>query len=156
MKRIGILVESVNLSQKGILINYEIGALSNKRQDFNIIVFYQLPGVSPMPPQFAMMQNLQAWGYNGNFIAIDLPSAISLIPLNNSGKKIYYPLELDWLETPNLARFYNTIYNNSQIDLLARNKRYYDIMSKVWKKPLDIVEDLNHEQLATIIDRHCV
>jgi hypothetical protein len=156
MKNIGLLVESVNLSQKGMLLDFEVSQLAKSRQDLIIIVFYQFANVAMKIPSFPMMQNLQAWCYDGHFIAFDFSSAQSMIPLNNSGRKLYYPLEFDWLERPDSAKTYMDVYRNSKIDLIARSQSHFEVLSKVWKKPVAIIEDLDHEQLANVIDRHCV
>jgi len=156
MKNIGFLTESIDRSQKGTLISYELSSLINKRQDLNILLFFQLIRVPAQKISFGMMQNIQAWGFRGNFIAVDLPSALTILPLNCSGKNLYYPQDLDWLQYPNLAKFYSNIYDNDKIDLIARSKSHYDAITKVWKKPVALIEDFNHEQFTEVIDKYCI
>ena len=46
------------------------------------------------------------------------------------------------------------IYQNDSIELIARSESYYNVLSKVWKKPACIIRDFNHDDIIIFIEEN--
>ena len=149
MKKLGILIESLNISQQSMSLIVNCNRLSNDT-DIDVIGFYEIYGQFPTPPHFSLIQNRNIWEFNGPIIATDIDSAYTLINCPLTPKKYLYLWNLEWIFHPANFYYYNAIYNHKEIELIARSEYHKKIIEKIWKRPKFIMENFNHEVLAQI------
>jgi hypothetical protein len=151
MNNIGFMVRAVSMSQEGLFLINECNKLLEKDRSVEVNVFYEDYDRIPTKPEFSLMQNRNAWGYNGILIATDIHTTEVLQHLVGPSRKMLYVWNLEWLYTQNMYTSYSKIYQSKDIDLIARTPSHFDIIKKLWKEPKYIMEDFDHEQLARII-----
>lgn len=149
--KIAFLVKAVSMSQEGLLLINECNKLLETNRNIDINIFYEDYDRVPIKPEFSMMQNRYAWGYNGILISTDLHTTEILEHFVGPSKKMFYVWNLEWLYSNNMFSSYSHLYQSKNIDLIARSEHHSQIISKLWQTPKYIMEDYNHEQLTTII-----
>ena len=148
----GILVKRIDSSQLGFNITNTINHISNNMVNVDITVFAQEPSAPPMTPLFATMAETEAWGFDGPIISTSLETASTLINVTGPTKKYFYLWDLEWMRLEDFThKKLSKIYNNENIELIARSKRHIDIIGKCWKYPLHMMSDFNHKDLMRII-----
>jgi hypothetical protein len=115
-------------------------------------IFYQKLGSCQIPSMCPKMHYVRAWNYTGVLISTDIATTTILDKCIRSPRKLFYVHDLEWLylKSP-LFSHLNTIYNNPEIDLIARSQSHYDILQRVWKKPIGIIDNFNKEDILKII-----
>lgn len=89
--------------------------------------------------------------FNGNLILFDIVSLVISKHFTNLNKKILYVDSIPWLKNRNNTfNEWKNLYNND-IDFIAANQYLFDVYSMCWKKPLEIMENFNHEKLQQIL-----
>lgn len=155
MKALSIITESLDLSQKSVLFIHNINKVIKSRPDFRLSLYYQELQSVTAAVHIPCMHLIEAWGANNTMLAIDIGAAMALNKINAGGKLFYYPQQLDWIQQPKNANFYMDIYQNDSIELIARSESYYNVLSKVWKKPACIIRDFNHDDIISFIEENC-
>ena len=151
MKKISVMVDSLNRSQLSLSLITSFNELSDSRNDLDTIVFYRNPTIAPITPLFSCMSDAEAWGYDGCVIATDLKTAKSLIDVTGPTKKYFYIWDLEWLSKKDF--FYDEmfdIYNSEELELIARSKHHSELISRCWKKPSMVMEDFEKQKLLDI------
>ena len=151
MKHLGFLVVGLGTSQHGLCLITECNRLS---KDINISVFYETYDRIPIKPHFPLLQNFQAWTFTGPLIATCLKTAYLLDALPNSNKKFFYIWNLEWLYNQYQWSSLSNVYQNNNIELIARNDYHAELISKLWKKPSYILEDFNYVGITEIANRY--
>jgi len=149
--QLGIVVNSLNISQHTSLLIQQLNAIKNTDEYIDIALFYDDYDISIFNPHFGIFPQKHMWSFSGPVLATNLKTAQKLINCPAPTKKFFYVWDLEWIHMP--TNFVETldIYCNDKIELIARNEQYFSILEQQWKKPIGIVEDFNYEQLITII-----
>ncbi len=148
MNSVGILTNKVSPNQRGVLMAHN---LSSAQKDY--IVFHQDWDLIPVDQKYCMLQINEAFNFSGILIADSIDTATKLANCVCAKAKYFYIWDLEWSYLLNLDfRSAQKLYQNDNIELIARSERHYNILQNVWKKPVGIVEDWNLEQLEQIIE----
>lgn len=112
--------------------------------NLDVIGFYKNLPNPVIPASFALMNQLDIWGFDGLAIATDVDSAYSLSNTVSSSPKVFYVWDLEWLRH-NKNFLYNVgAYRARNLKLVARSKDHADILSKYCNRPVDaIIENCN-------------
>jgi hypothetical protein len=89
--------------------------------------------------------------FDGNLWVFDIMGLVFTKQFTNLNKRILYTNEIPWIKNRN--HNYNEwkeMYMNN-LDFVTTNDYLYDIYHLCWKKPLDIMENFNHEKIQHII-----
>lgn len=153
LKNIGFLINQLDASQISYLLTANLNDLLNNTYLYNATVFYQYINKPLIIPQFPKMNYQHAWGYEGILIATNIETAKILSNCLRATKKYFYVFDLEWLYQPKLNfEELKNVYQNPSIELIARNKSHADILTRIWKKPVTIIEDFNNEQFVKLIN----
>ena len=149
MKSFGVLVEQFNVSQQSLHIILQLNTLLEERGDICPIVFYQDYGPFIQLPQFSSMLSVEAWDFEGALISTNLSTTRTSIECPRATRRLFYVWDLEWLymKKPIFEKL-SAIYQHKDVELIARSKEHYDILSKCWKKPAGIIEDFNYKQIV--------
>jgi len=151
MNKAGIIIDRIGLSQLGVNLGLALNQIE-QTTDIDVIVFHTQWDRLPLVPRFAMMQIFEAWGFFGPVIATNLATAQILLNCPCPKPKYFYVWDLEWLYTENILHMhFAEIYQNPDLKLIARSKSHADLLSKTWQKPVDIMDDFNHETLIRLI-----
>lgn len=153
MKKLGIALHNLGASQ----LNYSIISNVNKFMKSNyktdIICFYENVVKQSMPLDFACMQAIELWGYDGPVVATNLNLALDICKIPSISKRYFYIWDLEWvyMDDKNYNKLLE-VYSNPDLTLITRNKDYADLLKSVWNIKVDeIVEDFNIEKLMDIL-----
>lgn len=91
----------------------------------------------------------QSQFFYGSLVIFDLPSIILSKDFPNLKKRILYTDSTPWEKNPH-TRYeeWNSLYNQSSLDIVTANERLYNIYNICWKKPLGIAENFNYETFS--------
>lgn len=147
----GILIDTISF-QKGYFLIKNLNKLCLDTPKLDIIVFRTNYSILPTAPHFAIMQEKEAWDFDGKIIAADFISAKKLINCPGPIKKYFYIYDLEWL---NMVDFNYTdmvnIYQNDRLDLIARSESHAKIISNNWKNPVQIMADWQYNVLKELL-----
>ena len=148
-----IMVDALGTSQQSFRIITEINKTTKIDRYIDIVLFYHRYDRPPISPHFCMMQQQEAWGFDGPIMATSLMSAEILLKCPCPKSKFFYVWDLEWIHNPFLTyKYFRSIYQDEKIKLIARSESHANIIENLWKKPVAILEDFNHEQLIKIFD----
>ena len=100
-----------------------------------------------------ILEQRQAFNFNGSLIATDLDTANKLLGFPNNHRKYFYVWNLEWLT---LSEFYHRelskIYNDKSLQLIVRCSEHKRIVENCWQKPALIMNDFHHGILLEILE----
>jgi len=148
----GILLQSVGRSDLAIEACQSLNNLTDTNPYLDIIIFYRSWTLLPMPIRFSIMMDAECWGVSKTLISTDIKTTQTLIKCVGPQKKYFYVWDLEWLERTRDMYYGDLahIYNNPNIELIARNEQHYNILHQMWKKPLCIMKDFDSQVLGDI------
>ena len=151
MQTAGVLIKSWGISQQSFYLMKNLNLLHSLNTYLDVVVFFRDNPVPGKIPLFASLSEYEAWGFNGPVLATDLYTAERLIACPRPHPKYFYIFDLEWIYQP-LTKFKekSNIYNNDQLQLIARNQYHFDIIKKVWREPVAIIDDFNHIELTKL------
>tara|TARA_R110000824_G_scaffold7728_2_gene34974 strand:+ start:15285 stop:15740 length:456 start_codon:yes stop_codon:yes gene_type:complete len=150
MQKLGILLDSPGKTQEFQSLSTELNKLSCS--DIDIIVFYAEYGIIPTQTNFALMQMVYAFDYDGILISTNHYTTSIMKNVLRCKKKFFYVWNLEWIYKPLNFSQIESLYTSPDINLLARSKSHADVLERTWQKPVAIIEDFNHEQIKKIIE----
>lgn len=151
MIKSSILVRNLDIAQLSVSLIKSVNRLLAENPYMDTIVYYQHWGRLPIPPRFGMLMEREVWGSSGACIATDLKTAEKLGRCPGDLKKFFYVWNLEWLQYGGDYTTINNIYQNPEIELVARSEYHAEIIEKVWKKPAYIMNDFDPEVLKKIL-----
>lgn len=94
----------------------------------------------------------QAKFFNGDLFMFDLISIILSKNFTNINTKYFYAQDIPWTlnKTTRYFEWYN-IFNETKLEIIAKNQEIYDSYNICWKKPLCITERFEYEELKNSI-----
>ena len=147
-----IMLKKLDISQMGFYLCRSVNQILADTYNIDISIYYQNWGKPPIPPRFTMLMEREVFGLQGTVISTDIRTTQHLIRCPGPTKKFFYVWNLEWLaaQTINYMSLYD-IYCNDKIELIARSKSHFDLLSKIWKEPKYIMEDFDKNTLLEII-----
>jgi hypothetical protein len=147
--RVGFLLFNIDNSEAYEIILYTISKLIKANYYSDIVIFtnncdkihtYNIP----------MLHINHAKFFNGDLWLFDITGLIFSKNFTNLNKRILYVNDIPWIKNRN--NNYNEwtkLYLDT--DFVTSNEYLYDIYNLCWKKPLDIMENFNHEKIQHIL-----
>lgn len=153
MKKLGLALPNFGANQLAYLGLVNTNKLMDERYDIDVIGFYESLIKYSVTPNFACMQAVELWGYDGPTIACSLNMAEDLVKIPTVPQKYFYVWDLEWVHLPD--KDYGklkAVYSNPELTLITRHADYAKIIEKCWNRPVDyIVEDFDMKQLVNIV-----
>jgi hypothetical protein len=152
MIQFGILVKNISVSQHGLQLLYNLNLLVENYHDLSPVVFYETYHQLPYQPRFALIQNREAWLFDGPIISTSIDQVQIMLNCPKPNPKIFYIWNLDWIYQQNIPlSFLYNIYMNNKVALVARSKHHAKLIENCWQEPIDIIRDFNYHDIARII-----
>ena len=152
MYKIGFLINSVGPSQQSVCLTQEMNALVGQEACFAPYLFYRNLDKIIIPPLFSLLSCYEAWSFDGIAIATDIYSAKILLKCPGPKKKFLYVWNMDWIfENSYKYKDMEDVYLNESLELISRSQYHSQILRQVWKSPITIIEEFNHDQIANFI-----
>jgi len=145
----GIMVNAIDMSQKGFYLVKSLNDIVDNDYHFSPTVFYNEYSKSIDVNRFCALLDKEAWGYDGPVIATNLETANTLINCPCPKKKFFYVWDLEWLYNTFPYQYLQQLYQGD-LELIARNERHSDIITKYWKKPIYIMDNFDTKILKKI------
>lgn len=153
MKKLGIGLSNFGANQPGFLAILNINDYLSKNYHVDIIGFYESLIKYSATPNFACMQAVELWGYDGPVVACTLNMAQDLIKIPTVAAKYFYVYDLEWIHL--IDKDYEKIkkiYSSPELTLIARCKDHAEVIQKLWNKEVKyIVEDFDMNKLVEIV-----
>mgnify|MGYP003146815145 CR=1 FL=1 len=137
---IGILMQNIHPSPKNIFAVKNINKL-NERGTSSILFHDFIPFNFPVPVKTNMLQRAEAFNFNGTVITDDIMLAQEVRSMVYAKARYLYLYDLDWTRIDNLYfKHLKPLFLNDNIELIARSKTHYKIITDLFKKPKYIME----------------
>ena len=148
----GILIKSLEDTPQCHSMCENINKLVLTQYMISPILFFQTNGKTSILPQCCQLQQHHAWGFDGVLISTDIETTYVLAQCLKPRKKLFYVYNIEW---PNLSSLkyaeLQKIYQNPEIDLIAKNEEDFKILERCWSKPKGIVNNFDYKELITLI-----
>ena len=152
MIRIGFLIDSLGPSQQALVLTQEMNSLVDDKPNHSVCVFYRNYNRIVISPHFAMLSEYEAWTFDGITIATDIHSANILLNCPGPKHKFFYIWETEWAFMDNFTyKDMAKVYQSEEMPLIVRSRFHYDIVSRLWQPPIEVIEEFNHEQIAEFL-----
>lgn len=150
---IGFYIIDADHSEKCNSIISTINELVENNPYANVILFNsQYNRVDNFNKKFPILHINQAKYFRGVLVCFDAKSAMITKTFPAPTKQILYVEDLSWSNDPSLpALFWQGIYNNTNIKLIAKNQEISDLLEICWLKPIAIINDINAKDLYEAI-----
>lgn len=154
MYKFGFLIDAIGPSQHSVYLTQQVNALVDKRPDFAPCVFYRGFDKIIVKPLFALLNCYETWSFDGIAIATDIYSAKLLLKCPGPAKRFFYVWNMEWAFNTNTNHTeLEEVYLNDKLPLITRSRYHYEILERIWQPPVEILEEFNHEQLASFIKK---
>lgn len=152
--KLGFIVNNLGPSQLAYYLVKNLNDMVANRPELDAVIFYENVAKPCLQPRFAAMQALEAWGYNGVVTATTLSSAERLLSCPSPARKFFYVWDLEWTRGQGEFRYFQRIYGNPKLELIARSAQHASVISSVWNRPVaGIVDDCDYRQFLEIASR---
>ncbi len=152
INQFGVVVDGLSMSQLGIMISKNLNYIVEQYNNICPTVFFDEFHQSIITPLFPMMQQVEFWNYNYPVISTNLETTKHLINAQRPPKKLFYVVDLEWLYFPKIVYDeLEQIYNNENIELIARSESHYKLISTCWKEPIGIIEDFYYKDILKLL-----
>lgn len=153
MKQFGVLTNTMDSSQKGLMITHSLNSLVQTRYDICPTIFYREYCRSATTPLFPMMQDAEAWNFTHPVFSTDLASTERLIGCPCVTQKFFYVMDLEWMYQTYVDYDYlSHIYNHQDIKLIARCDEHFKALRNCWQTPVAVIEDFNYEEILNLLN----
>lgn len=93
----------------------------------------------------------QAKFFYGDILVCDMPSLLLAIECVNTSNIYYYCNHIPWEQNIRDYSYWQKIFTNNSLNIIAKDQKIYDIFELLWKKPIATIKDLNYESINNII-----
>lgn len=149
MNKVGILVNNLGRNQLAHALIDSVNTYLEGNDGVDIITFTENVVHPCNVPKFAVMNLNEAWEYNGLVIATTLSTAKQALVFPGAKRRLFYVWDMEWIRAGDGDfDYYNSIYSNLDIDLVARSDAYARILERCWNRPVKaVVENFNVGEL---------
>lgn len=152
LKKLGIMINSLDASQLSFALSKNFNQLIEFGQH-DPVVFYENFSAKLFRTNFGMLNEREAYSYNGPLISTDIRTTLRLLNFVGTREKYFYLWNLEWLYINNKDfNLFRKVYLNNDIKLIVRNKEHFEIVEKMWQSPVLIMPDFNYNQLIKVIN----
>ena len=151
MKKIAILLDSTRPSQKSISAIKSLNSISSEYSNTDTTIFCKHHSIPAIIPRFGIMHEAMAYFHDAYFFSTDISTTMSMIKFPQAKKRFFYVWDLEWLSLDWPFAQLKEPYLNQDVELIARSKSHYDLISSVWKSPVAIMKDFNKDTVQELV-----
>lgn len=151
---IGFYLINVDHSEKNDSIINTINELVDNHPYDNVVLFNSQYDRIDSDKKFPIIHLNQSKYFRGYLVLFDIKSAIITKTFPSPQKQLLYVDDLAWNRDRTIpALFWNSVYANNDIKLLAKNQEIYDIVDLCWSTPVGLMESINSKELYNVISK---
>lgn len=153
--KLSFLSKNLSSNQRGFFLIKSINDYLEKDKSYDIAVFTEEQPGDCIVPSFSVMQMVEAWGHQGDFIATDLSTACKLLNFPSARSKFFYIWDLEFLRgfAPINYDLVKKVYLNEDLKLIARCKHHAKIIENNFNRTVSgIVQDFNIDSLLEVMN----
>ncbi len=148
--KLAVMLNNLGPSQLAYNLVLQANALVGSRSDLDVVALYESLCRPCISMNFASMQVVEGWGFDGPVVATSFSTAEKLIRFPAASKKLFLVWDLEWLRVKEKSfRQQLAVYGNTELTLLSRSKDHAKAISDCWNRESLVVEDFD---LARIIE----
>jgi len=158
IKSFGFLINSLNNSKECQLLCNNINLAISEAYLYSPIIFFQNYGYSVGMPRCCQLQQHHAWGFPHPLVSTSIETTQTLTECLRPCRKFFYVYNLEWTKPENLQHsqysqysYLSKIYQNPEIELIAKNEEDFRLLTNIWKKPAGIVRDYNYKEFLDVL-----
>ena len=134
--KLGFIIDSLEPSE----LNIHLTLASLEVHNLDIVLFFEKLGRSATDHLCSHMHIMEAYNFDGPLIATNLHNAYKLIQFPSPKPKFFFLNDMEWIRFPNKQfNTFETIYRNSELNLIARCEDHRKLMENCWNIKIDYV-----------------
>jgi hypothetical protein len=140
LNKVGILVNNLGRNQLAHGLIHSVNNFLEGSSDTDIIIFAENVVHPCSVPKFAVMNLNEAWEYDGLIISTSLSTAEKSLLFPGARRRLFYVWDMEWMRVGDGDfDYFQSIYGNPKLDLIARSDTYAKIIERCWNRPVKAV-----------------
>jgi hypothetical protein len=154
--KLGIMVKDLGPSQLNYNIISQANAIVGSRSDTDVIVFYDVIQRPCMTVNFAVMQMVEAYSFDGPVVATTFKGAAKLLSFPGPSKKAFFVNDLEWTRpwavgaTPSFREL-RSVYAAPALLLISRGPDHKKLIEDAWDVPVHAIDDFDLKQILELM-----
>lgn len=146
---LGLLVKDLESSHLAYALCRSVNSYIGKQSQHDIIVFFENIHKPCMPLNFAIMQLVEAYSYNGSVVATNLELALKMNNFIGEKKKFLYLWDLEWLRRPYDVSVLKQLFKD--VKVITRGPVHTEVFKHVWNvSPVAEIPDFDIKSLVEV------
>lgn len=151
---IGFYLIDADYSDKCNTIINALNSMVSEHMYDNIILFNNQYNRADNNKKFPIIHLNQAKYFNGVLVVFDIKSVMITKTFIAPKKQILYVDDIEWKNDHTIpVLFWQSIYVNPDISVIAKNQEIFDLLEICWSKPEGIMENINHKEIYDVISK---
>jgi len=123
-----------------------------EKNPFDQIVIFNSFSEIAQPHNIPIFHLSHSQFFSGDLFLFDIISTILTKSFPRANNRYIYAQDVPWKSHRGVAYSeWLDIYDQDNLEIIAKNKDLYDLYHKCWKKPKGISESFKYEEIAQII-----
>lgn len=122
-----------------------------KNNPYNQICFFNSFCDMVSSPGVPILHLSQAKFFYGNLFVTNIQDAELCLNFPNIYKILFFASSLPWTEQLKNYRYWENIFLNNKVNIIANNQKIYDIFKLCYKQPICLSERLSYETIQEYI-----
>lgn len=150
ISKIGILVSDLRPSTRNYHLIETGNKIAKEQLDIDFYVFNEDWKVPSHTICFPLLQQRNAWAFDGILISTDIPTTRKLLALPDTCSKYFYIWDMmEWTTLKNTEEVLN-LYSNDKISLIARSLEYSQILAQNFNTIPLVLEDFKYDSIIKL------
>jgi hypothetical protein len=152
MTKVGIVIKSLYSSQLAYYLIKAINEFYSKNYNINFIIFVRDLVIPCVDPNCSVMRWEELWGFDGHVITTDIESTMRVMITPGPKSVTHYVYDLDWTDGVHKHIDLSGVYQNPDINLVARNEEYAKIIGRLWNRNnVEVLGDFKLDELLKLV-----
>lgn len=147
LKKVGFIVDSLTSCDFSLNLIYNLNKLTYDLKH-SVTVFTNKYEVPPANPLFSILNQVEAFSYEGVLISTSLDTTMTLMNCWTSKNRFFYIWDFIYLEDYKKNR---DIYSSNKISYITRGSRHKELLLNIWNKNSTIINEFNYEQIRDLV-----
>lgn len=102
-------------------------------------------------PKLPILHISQSKFFYGNLFVFDINSIMLTSQSPNIKNRYFYTDNIPWINNKFEYKYWLSLFDSANLQIIASNEQIYDIYNICWKKPLGISEKFDYDKISRFI-----
>lgn len=147
---IGFVIVSLDNNHTSTILCNTISSFIKNRRNRQISIFNSYcERIDTM--SIPMLHISQAKFFDGDLVFFDIPCLLLSRHFPLVKNKYFYAQNAPWSEIPESYSSWKQLFEQENLNIIAKNKYLYDLYNIVWKNAIGTSENFSYEQISQLV-----